>query len=123
MINIDYPFHLDGKRAALTNDADHIRDMIEEFLFTNPGERVNRPDFGAGLLQRIFEPNSDELATAVQFLIQSGLQQWLADVIEVGGVEVVADDATLQILVPYVIRQTGEAAVATFTRGSGSVAW
>jgi len=123
VINIDYPFHLDGKRAALTNDADHIRDMIEEFLFTNPGERVNRPDFGAGLLQRIFEPNSDELATAVQFLIQSGLQQWLADVIEVGGVEVVADDATLQILVPYVIRQTGEAAVATFTRGSGSVAW
>ena len=77
-MNIDYPFHFDGRgRTALTGDDDHIRDMIEQFLFTNPGERVNRPDFGSGLLQMIFAPNSQELAAALQHTIQSGLQRWL----------------------------------------------
>ena len=48
-------------------------------LFTAPGERVNRPDFGSGLLQLVFAPNSDELAGATQFLVQGALQQWLGD--------------------------------------------
>ena len=35
-MNIDFPFHFDGRgRTATTNDNDHIRDMIEQFLFTN----------------------------------------------------------------------------------------
>ena len=62
--------------------------MIEQFLFTNAGERVNRPDFGSGLLQLVFAPNSPELAAAVQFTVQAGLQRWLGDVIEVQAVEV-----------------------------------
>ena len=65
-MNIDFPFHFDNRgRTAATDDDDHIRDMIEEFLFTNPGERVNRPDFGSGLLQMVFAPNSPELAAAL----------------------------------------------------------
>ena len=72
MMNIDFPFHFDGRgRTALTTDDDHIRDMIEQFLFTNPGERVNRPDFGAGLLRLIFAPNSPELAAALKVTIQA----------------------------------------------------
>ena len=60
-MNIDFPFHSDSRgRTATTDDDDHIRDMIEQFLFTNPGERVNRPDFGSGLLQLVFAPNSPE---------------------------------------------------------------
>jgi phage baseplate assembly protein W len=55
---------------------DHIRDLIEQVLFTSPGERVNRPDFGSGLMQLVFAPNSDELATATQFMVQGALQQW-----------------------------------------------
>ena len=72
MMNIDFPFHFDGRgRTALTTDDDHIRDMIEQFLFTNPGERANRPDFGAGLLRLIFAPNSPELAAALKVTIQA----------------------------------------------------
>ena len=72
-MNIDFPFHFDGRgRTAATDDDDHIRDMIEQLLFTNPGERVNRPDFGSGLLQLIFAPNSPELAAALQFTLQAG---------------------------------------------------
>jgi len=116
-MNIDYPFHFDSRgRTAETNDDDHIRDMIEEFLFTNPGERVNRPDFGSGLLQLVFAPNSPELAAALQFTIQAGLQRWLDDLIEVQKLEVTSEEATLQIEIVYVVRRTQQQQTAQFTR-------
>ena len=109
MININFPFHFDSRgRTALTGDDDHIRDMIEQFLFTNPGERVNRPDFGSGLLHLVFEPNSPELAAALQTTIQAGLQQWLGDLIEVHALEVTSKDSTLHVVVQYAVRRTGE---------------
>jgi hypothetical protein len=116
-MNIDYPFHFDGRgRTALTGDDDHIRDMIEQFLFTNPGERVNRPDFGSGLLQMIFAPNSQELAAALQHTIQSGLQRWLGDLIEVRKIEVTSQDSTLRVELSYLIRRTGAEQSNTFER-------
>ena len=119
MMNIDYPFHFDGRgRTALTGDDEHIRDMIEQFLFTNPGERVNRPDFGSGLLQMIFAPNSPELATALQHTIQAGLQRWLGDLIEVQTLEVTSEESTLRVLVKYVVRRTNETQTQTFERSS-----
>ena len=116
-MNIDFPFHFDRTcRTATTTDDDHVRDMIEQFLFTNPGERVNRPDFGSGLLQLIFAPNSPELAVALQLTIQAGLQLWLGDVIEVQALEVVNEEATLRIDLKYVVKRTQETRVDTFTR-------
>ncbi|MDR4484426.1 MAG: GPW/gp25 family protein [Nitrospirales bacterium] len=118
-MNIDYPFHFDSRgRSATTNDDDHIRDMIEQFLFTNAGERVNRPDFGSGLLQMVFTPNSPELAAAVQFTVQAGLQRWLGDVIEVQAVDVISEEATLRVGVKYQVRRTQETRVSTFTRST-----
>ena len=116
-MNIDFPFHFDNRgRTATTDDDDHIRDMIEEFLFTNPGERVNRPDFGSGLLQLVFAPNSPELAATLQFTIQAGLQRWLSDVIVVQKVEVTSEDSTLNVLVQYVVNRTNQTQIATFTQ-------
>ena len=75
-MNIDFPFHYDSRGAtASAGYADHVRDMIEQLLFTNPGERVNRPDFGCGLLQLVFAPNSPELAATLQFTAQAALEQ------------------------------------------------
>jgi phage baseplate assembly protein W len=117
MKNIDFPFHFDGRgRTALTGDNDHIRDMIEQFLFTSPGERVNRPDFGSGLLGMVFEPNSPELASTLQYTIQAGLQRWLGDLIEVQTLEVTSEEATLRVLVQYIVRRTGETQTETFER-------
>ena len=83
-MNVDYPYRFDARgRTAETDTSDHIRDMIEQVLFTSPGERVNRPDFGSGLLQLVFAPNSPELAATVQFTTQAALQRWLGDLIEV----------------------------------------
>jgi phage baseplate assembly protein W len=116
-VDIDYPFHVDERgRTALTGSDDHIRDMIEQVLFTNPGERVNRPDFGSGLLQLVFAPNSPELAAAVRLTAQAALQRWLEDLIELQAVEVEADDAALRVTVEYVVRRTAERQVAEVRR-------
>lgn len=116
-MNIDFPFHFDNRgRTATTDDDDHIRDMIEEFLFTNPGERVNRPDFGSGLLQLVFAPNSPELAAALQVTIQAGLQRWLSDVILVQKVEVTSEDSMLRALIQYVVKRTNETQTAVFAQ-------
>lgn len=118
-MDIDFPFHFDNQgRTASTDAEDHIRDMIEQFLFTSPGERVNRPDFGSGLLGMVFEPNSPELASALQFTIQAGLQRWLSDLIEVRALEVKARDAALRVLVQYLVRPTQETRTVSFERST-----
>ncbi|MBX3641409.1 MAG: GPW/gp25 family protein [Nitrosomonas sp.] len=118
-MNIDFPYHFDHLgRSAVTDDEDHIRDMIEQFLFTNAGERVNRPDFGSGLLALIFSPNSPELAAVVQHTVQAGLQRWLGDVILVKAIEVNSEESTLHVTVNYQIHRSQEARVATFSRST-----
>lgn len=108
-MDIDYPFHIDGRgRVAPTGENDHIRDMIEQFLFTSPFERVNRPDFGSGLMRMPFEPNSPELATALEHTIRAGLQRWLGDVIEVRRLQVTAENSSIRVIVNYVVRRTNE---------------
>ncbi len=121
MIDIDHPFGFDGRgRTVLTDGDDHIRDMIEQFLFTDAGERVNRPDFGSGLLQLVFAPNSPELAAALQHTVRAGLQRWLGDVIEVRGLDVTSRDAVLRVELQYAVRRTGEVRAATFERDTAS---
>ncbi|MFZ1474276.1 MAG: GPW/gp25 family protein [Anaerolineae bacterium] len=116
-MNIAYPFRFDGGgRTATADDDRHIRDLIEGVLFTNPGERVNRPDFGSGLGQLLFAPNSPELATAVQFLAQGALQQWLGDLIAVERVQVDAVDSALSVQVDYVVQRTQQRGTAQFSR-------
>ncbi len=116
-MNVDYPFHVDERgRTAEASDEDHIRDLIEQILFTSPGERVNRPTFGSGVMQLVFAPNSDALAAATQIQVQSALQQWLGDLIEVGEVQVTNNDATLNVLIRYVLRSTQEQRVTQFQR-------
>ena len=107
--SFDYPFRIDNRgHAATTDEDDHIRDMIEQVLFTNPGERVNLPDFGCGLKQLVFAPNSDVLATATQFTVSHALQKWLGDLISVQSVDVRAEEATLLIQIIYIKRTTLE---------------
>ncbi len=118
-MNIDFPFHFDGRgRAAETDDDNHIRDMIEQLLLTNPGERVNRPDFGSGLLQMVFAPNSPQVAAALQFTLQAALVRWLGDVIEVRALDVTSQESTLSVAVTYTVRRTGEQHTETFQQGS-----
>lgn len=118
-MNIDYPFHFDSRgRTASTDDNDHIRDMLEQLLFTSPGERVNRPDFGSGLLQLVFAPNSTELASALQYTTQAAIQRYLGDVIQLQQLQVTAQDATLTVAISYLVRSTGLVQTQTLVRSA-----
>jgi phage baseplate assembly protein W len=100
---LDFPVAIDGTgRIAVTGDDDHVRDLIQQVLFTAPGERVNRPDFGCGLLELVFEPNSSMLAAATQLRVRGSLQRWLGDLIEVLEVRVTAEDSRFEVDIEYV---------------------
>lgn len=116
-MHVDFPYRVDGRaRTALVDTDGYVRDLIEQVLFTSPGERVNRPDFGTPLLQLVFAPNSDELAATIQTLVRAALQQWLADVIRVENVIAQANDSTLVIEVRYTRVETQAAATVQFVR-------
>lgn len=117
MSHLDFPLQVDGRgRMAVTDPDDHVRDMIHQVLFTSPGERVNRPDFGCGLLQLVFMPNSEPLAIATEFTVRSALQRWLGDVIQTERVKVQAVEETLRVEVDYRRLLDGVRSSATFER-------
>lgn len=117
-MNVAFPYQFDMRCRTADADANkHIRDLIEQVLFTAPGERVNRPDFGCGLLQLVFAPNSAELVTATQLLVQGALQQTLGNLISLNDVAITADDSTLTISVQYTVRSSQQQQVAQFTTG------
>jgi len=116
-MQIGFPLALDSRgRTAQTDEETHVRDLIEQVLFTSPGERVNRPGFGSGLLQQVFGPNGDVLATAVQLSVQASLQQWLGDRVLVESVDVTSSDSTLAVTVVYRLRRDGLRRTATLAR-------
>ncbi len=117
-MDIDYPFRLDNRgRTAETTGDDHIRDLIEQVLFTAPGERVNRPAFGSGLLQLVFAPINDApLAGALQMTVQGALQQWLGDLIKVDEVQVTTHESTISVTVRYTVLRTQQRQAAMFQR-------
>jgi phage baseplate assembly protein W len=116
-MNVDFPYHVDARGRTAEADRDgHVRDMIEQVLFTAPGERVNRPDFGTGLMQLVFAPNSDEVAATLQLLVRGALQQWLGEAIRVDDVRAESQDSSLTVTVRYTVVLTQETATAQFTR-------
>ena len=113
-----FPFAVSAAgRVEPAPDGDAVlRSRVLQVLFTAPGERVNRPTFGSGVMQLVFAPNNDALAAATQLTVQGALQQWLGDLIVVEAVEAENDGATLRVLVQYTVRQTQQRRVAQFTR-------
>ncbi len=111
MAGPDFPYRVDGTgRTARTTAEDHVRDLIEQVLFTAPGERPMRPTFGAGLGALVFEPNSVQLAATAQVLAQAALQQHLSHLIAVEAVTVEPLDARLLVTVAYTRLDDGSAA-------------
>lgn len=114
---LDFPFTIDERGlSARTDGDDHVRDLIRLVLFTAPGERVNRPTFGSGLLRLVFAPNDDALAGATQLTVHGNLQQWLGELIEVLDVQVDNREAELRVIVRYTVRRTQQSLVAEFGR-------
>jgi uncharacterized protein len=116
-MQIHFPFQVDARgRSRLANEEEHIRQLIEQLLFTAPGERVNRPDFGTGVMQLVFAPNSPELASATEFMLRGALQRWLGELIQVQAVDVQSAEGVLRITIQYIIRRTQRPVLAQFSR-------
>jgi phage baseplate assembly protein W len=117
-MNLAFAYSFDSTgHTAQTDPLTHIGDMIEQILFTSPGERVNRPTFGSGTAQLVFAPNSDVLAATQQQVIQAALHQWLSDLVRINSVAVTAEDAVLQITVVYTVIQTQQQQTQQFVYG------
>lgn len=120
-MDLAFPYRFDARGATAAADEEAwIRGLIEQVLFTAPGERLMRPDFGSGLRQLVFAPNSPELAATTQMLVQGALQQWLGHLIAIDAVEIEAVDSTLRVEVRYVILRTQVATSGSFAFGEVS---
>jgi len=117
-MNLNFPYQFDGRgRTAEAGLSDYVKQMVEQVLFTAPGERVNLPDFGSGLLQLPFAPNSMELAAATQFAVQGALQRWLGNYVKVQSVTATAEEAVLNVTVKYSLTGSETTQVQTFVHG------
>ncbi|MDG9700685.1 GPW/gp25 family protein [Streptomyces sp. DH37] len=106
--DIAFPFRVgrSGRTAHAAYD-EHVRDLIEQLLFTGPGERVMRPDFGCGLLDLVFAPDSPELASALELSVQASLQRWLGELIAVEDLDVASEENVVRVRLRYAVRATG----------------
>lgn len=115
--NIAFPWAVDARgRTAAAEHAEHVRDMVEQVLFTVPGERVMLPDFGCLLADLVFEPTGPELALAVQSSASGALGRWLGDVIAVESLTASSTDSTLEVTVRYRLLASGEDRTESFSR-------
>jgi len=115
--SVNFPYQFDGRGRTADALDDYVRQLVEQVLFTSPGERVNLPDFGSGLLQLPFATNSPEIAAATQFSVQAALQKWLSDYIKVQSVVASSDEALLTVTVSYTLLNTDVTQVQTFVYG------
>jgi uncharacterized protein len=116
--SISFPYQFDGRGRTQDALGDYVRQLVEQVLFTSPGERVNLPDFGSGLLQLPFAPNSVEMAAATQFTVQAALQKWLSNYIKVESVVASSNEAVLTVTVSYSLLNTDVTQVQTFVYGA-----
>jgi uncharacterized protein len=120
-MNLNFPYQFDGRqRTQEASLPDYLTQLIEQVLFTSPGERVNMPDFGSGLLQLNFAPNSLEMATATQFSVQAALQKWLGNYVKVQSVVASSQNEVLTVTVTYTPLTSDVTQVQTFVYGAYS---
>ncbi len=109
--SIHHPVAIDFGLGRLATEDDyprHVEQLIRQVLLTNPGERINRPDFGCGLRRMVFSPNSDVTASLVRVSVLQALEKWLSPVLSVDDVQVKAEGEKLTVLIRYLLKARQE---------------
>nr|WP_321465813.1 GPW/gp25 family protein [uncultured Desulfobulbus sp.] len=116
-----FPLTIDAGGPSLASRSEHIRGQIEQVLFTLPGERVFRPDFGAGVKALVFEPNSTPLWQITKRRLLASLADALQGEVDPKSieVEVSGEEATLTITIGYTLAAIGLRESQIFTVGGG----
>jgi phage baseplate assembly protein W len=114
---LSFPYQFDEEfKTKVGQSPRNIRELIEQVIFVAPQERLNRPDFGVGILQYIFAPNSEYAAETLEGDIESALTLWLSEILVVEDVTVRAEESTLFVRVSYRLSGQSEVEVEEFTR-------
>jgi uncharacterized protein len=109
--SIAHPIGVDAGLGRLAEERDypqHVAEMVRQVLLTNPGERINRPDFGCGIRRMLFDPNSEAAANLLQASVMQALDTWLGSVIKTQSVTATATGETLTVSVAYVLLAVGD---------------
>lgn len=107
-----FPFRIDkaSGQGAQALYATHVDQMIRQILLTTPGERADLPEFGCGLRQLLFAPNSDALEATTQLMVQRSLNLWLGNQINLSQVTVTSgpggDYSQILVQVSYLLLET-----------------
>ena len=117
-VDVAFPYALDARGQTATSSSydTHVRDLIEQVLFTDPGERINHPDFGSGVMRLVFAAAGEELLASTRLLLQANLQRWLGDLITVEALELSLQESVLAITLRYVVLATGQRRQDRFER-------
>lgn len=115
-MQIAFPYAFEDRVTNLADDDAHVRQMLEQLLFTMPGERVNRPDYGCGIQRMVFSPQNTEFIATLHALIESEIHRWLGDVLTLRALEVTSEEATLRVLVEYELPFSGGVRSERFKR-------
>lgn len=107
-MRLHWPHRIDASgRTAETDQDRYVRQLIEHLLQTDPGERVMRPNLGAGVRALLFAPVNDDLLGGTQALVQNNLERWLGHLVEIGAVDVTNAQSRVTVTVVYRVRRTG----------------
>jgi phage baseplate assembly protein W len=114
--HLAFPFRIgsDGRTVAPASLEEHVKSEVIQLLLTNPGERPFLPTFGGGLRRLVFEGNSDVTAAVAKATITQALTRWLGQRLELMGLVVENEDATLTVGLQYRVIDTGEEKVLRF---------
>ena len=123
-----FPLAIGAGGANTSRRGDHVREQIEQVLFTNPRERVFRPEFGAGLQRMLFEPNVEALWEVTTRRLTSSLAEALQGEVDPRSLEVQIDGRdlftnqnleTARIIVRYRLATIGQEEKHEIPIGSG----
>jgi phage baseplate assembly protein W len=123
--HVGFPLRVTAqRRTTLLDDDAYLRGLVEAVIFTRPGERVNRPDFGSGIDQLVFAPAGGELADATKSLVHGALQRALGELLRVEDITVEAVESTLRVTIVYTPLISGapgpDRRALTVTGGAGA---
>jgi phage baseplate assembly protein W len=109
MSRIAFPYRLGPNgRTACVSEPEYLRQLLEQIVFVEPGERVNRPDFGCRLSGLTFASRKSEVTTAVEALVEGALRQWIGDQVQVRGVDVEVQESRVDVTISYFDAQSRE---------------
>jgi phage baseplate assembly protein W len=123
--HLAFPLRITADGAATVGRAQHVRQLVEQVLFTTPPERVFRPEFGAGAKALVFEPNASVLSEIVRKRLTASLTEALRGEVDARTLRVeVAPDPDhgerLMVAVAYQLAAIGRREQLTFALDGGA---